>query len=130
MNVIYKLKGLLTRLKQIKVIKLTHVVGDEMYGIRSGRNSFRKYLRFDFGKCSYRLVIDLDYYRESFEEISNTLAPSQVAEVVKYIDKLHIEGVNDKSIPKIEITRNGQVVSERSDLWEKVWMKIQEVKNV
>lgn len=129
MKVIYKLKGLLTRLKQIKVIKLTHAVGDEMYGIRSGRNNFRKYLRFDFGKRSYRLVIDLDYYRESFEEIRNTLTPSQVAEVSKYIDKLHSEGVADKNIPKIEITRNGQVVFERSDLWEKVWIKIQEVKN-
>lgn len=130
MQVIYKVKHLVQRLKQIKVIKLTHQVGDEMYGIRKGRNSFRSYLRFDLGLKSYRLVYDLDYYRESFDAIGNQLTPSQVAEVAKYIDALTVEGVADKSIPKILVSRNGQAVSERRDMWEKVWIKIQEVKNV
>ncbi len=44
------------RFPKLKVEKLVHGLGDEMYGFRTGRNKFRKYFRLDLGRRSYRIT--------------------------------------------------------------------------
>lgn len=112
---------------QFKVEKLINKPGNEMWRIGGGFHAYRGFFRIDLGSVGFRVTRDFNY-TEEFDRLYPQLTDENQLTVMKYMDTLMAEARKNPSIETIEIIRGGvQLIRERADLWQKMWVRTREL---
>lgn len=104
-----------------KVERLINKRGNEMWRIGYGYNEYRKFLRIDWGNRGWRFTRTIDYYMDYSINIYPSLTVIGQRSCDEKMFKLNDEQKNNPDIKVHDVTYCGMVVSERVDLWEKLW---------
>lgn len=115
------------KLPKFKIEKLVNKPGNEMWRIGGGFHAYRGFFRIDLGTVAYRITRDFDY-TEEFDRLYPQLTNENQLNVLKHLDTLTAEARENPSIETKEVCRGGnQIIRERVDLWQKMWVRTREL---
>lgn len=114
-----------------EVERLVNTPGNKMWRMGIGYHAYRPFIRIDLGDRGWRFVKPLDYRKDYFNHIYPSLTISSQAQCDNFMENLVREGqANLATIPHRNVVgAGGIVVSERTDLWQKVWVKASSLLN-
>ena len=105
-----------------KVERLINKDGNEMWRIGAGYNEYRKFFRIDLGARGWRFTRVMDYYLDYSQNVYPSLAAEARGSCDALTFKLTHEQKNNPDIKVHDVTYCGTIISERVDLWEKLWV--------
>lgn len=106
-----------------EVERLVNKPGNEMWRAGGGYHAYRKYFRIDWGTRGWRFVRKIDYYKDHVNRQIIMMNTANQYESWHYTEQLSscVLDVPTDVIHYTNVVRNGMVITERDDLWQKVW---------
>lgn len=101
---------------------INNAPGNQMWRIGKGFNEYRWFARLDWGSKGWRITERVDYCKEYFERVYPQLDEDSKSICNKHMEDLMEEARLDQNIPMTTITRCGQILLERKDLFLRLWV--------
>lgn len=104
-----------------KVERLVNKPGNEMWRTGGGYHDYLKYFRIDWASRGWRFTRRLDYCADYGHRIYPSLTRAQQIKCDELMVRLNDEVNHNPDIKVFQVARCGQLMTERVDLWEKLW---------